>query len=471
MPGGREFIEKVHQHDNNIWLALTDVSFESYEKLNYTTNFIVEQFGSLYNMLRHNTWHPEESDPIPEKQKTVARPPLPAVSVLKSSKPVLSETNKAQNDSISSLSLNVEIPPLETDDPELKRMSDAIIKLTDALNSGNLSSFNLPSLKTLAYGLASLQDRLSSEKDKQSDAVKQAIDKKNKEFKEAIKEFEHSASRVLQLREAELLQAHELALSEQVKESQNHLLEELEAQKAMLERRFNRFVRARVDEERGGRLAQVDRLVAQYTELVALVREYTNSAESLVDLSRISATIDTLKETVMSVAQAIPFHDELNALIKLVQDISTKNSNSPYKATKVAMECIDPSLALSGVASQNELEDRFEYVRHEVRRVSLVPEDGKFASQVQSALLSKLMFEKQGLVQGNDTESILARAYYHLQHHNLDEATRELNQLKGWPRSLPPIGLLKPAVAWKLNKPSKFLALRISYPKLLEPKD
>ena len=36
----------------------------------------------------------------------------------------------------------------------------------------------------------------------------------------------------------------------------------------------------------------------------------------------------------------------------------------------------------------------------------------------------------------NDVESILARVQYYLNENDLDTATRELNQLKGWPKKL-----------------------------------
>jgi len=51
-------------------------------------------------------------------------------------------------------------------------------------------------------------------------------------------------------------------------------------------------------------------------------------------------------------------------------------------------------------------------------------------------VLSKLMFKKNGLAQGNDVESILAKTETYLEESNVDSAAREMNQLSGWARTL-----------------------------------
>ncbi|KAJ2083888.1 hypothetical protein H4R24_000418, partial [Coemansia sp. RSA 988] len=89
-----------------------------------------------------------------------------------------------------------------------------------------------------------------------------------------------------------------------------------------------------------------------------------------------------------------------------------------------------------GILSHAELENRFDSVRKEIRSVSLVPENGNFGSQVLSLALSRVMFEKEGMTDGDDVESVLARTSFLLRHHDLDAAARELNQLKGWPKKL-----------------------------------
>ncbi|KAJ2512930.1 MICOS complex subunit mic60, partial [Coemansia sp. RSA 1937] len=123
-----------------------------------------------------------------------------------------------------------------------------------------------------------------------------------------------------------------------------------------------------------------------------------------------------------------PFASEMSALASA--------ATTDFPATRAAISSISRDVAEHGVPSQVELEDRFETVRKEIRSVSLVPENGNFGSQVLSVALSKVLFEKDGLVEGDDVEAVLSRSGFYLKQHDLDSATRELNQLKGWPKKL-----------------------------------
>jgi mitofilin len=73
-----------------------------------------------------------------------------------------------------------------------------------------------------------------------------------------------------------------------------------------------------------------------------------------------------------------------------------------------------------------------------VRRAALIPEeDSSMISHLLSIVLSSLMFRKKGLVAGDDVESRLARAEHYLHtEKDLESATREINQLTGWPKRL-----------------------------------
>jgi mitofilin len=67
-----------------------------------------------------------------------------------------------------------------------------------------------------------------------------------------------------------------------------------------------------------------------------------------------------------------------------------------------------------------------------VSQVSLVPDQNAgVLSYLASRALSSVRFKRQGLVPGDDVLSVLARAEYYLNEKNLDNATRELNQLNG----------------------------------------
>ena len=76
-------------------------------------------------------------------------------------------------------------------------------------------------------------------------------------------------------------------------------------------------------------------------------------------------------------------------------------------------------------------------VAPKVASVALVPDQNAgVLSHLASQFLTSFSFKKQGLVEGDDVLSVLARAEYYLNEKNLDSATRELNQLKGTARIL-----------------------------------
>jgi len=64
--------------------------------------------------------------------------------------------------------------------------------------------------------------------------------------------------------------------------------------------------------------------------------------------------------------------------------------------------------------------------------VALVPdENAGVLEHLASSILSNFRFKRQGLVEGSDVLSTLARAEYYVGEKDLDGAARELNQLKG----------------------------------------
>ncbi|CAG8560006.1 3581_t:CDS:2, partial [Acaulospora colombiana] len=136
------------------------------------------------------------------------------------------------------------------------------------------------------------------------------------------------------------------------------------------------------------------------------------------------------------VRQAVDMHRRWirEVLERLSVDNVERLDNNEVVTT--VLSTIDDSVAINGVDSISDLSARFLTVKEEVRRASLVPENGGILSHLLSIMLSKIMFRKHGYVDGNDVEAILARVQYHLNENDLDNAARELNQLKGWPKKL-----------------------------------
>jgi len=109
-------------------------------------------------------------------------------------------------------------------------------------------------------------------------------------------------------------------------------------------------------------------------------------------------------------------------------------SDDPVVAAAIAS--INPTAYQRGIPSLAQIVDRFRRVANEVRKASLLPEDAGIASHAASFLLSKFMFKKPGLADGDGVESILTRTENYLEEGNLDEAAREMNTLQGWAKLL-----------------------------------
>ncbi|KAG0229257.1 mitochondrial inner membrane protein Mitofilin [Mortierella sp. GBAus27b] len=196
-----------------------------------------------------------------------------------------------------------------------------------------------------------------------------------------------------------------------------------------MQRRWVREVKVRVENERGGRLARLDQINLR---LRTLERQGIDNAEFLEQSARTHQLWCGIKalEKAYETGERRPFDRELARLKRLAE------TDKDAEVLKAVLASVPESVAAKGVDSVPELIERFEYVAGKVRQASLVPENGGVLAHGMSAVLSKLMFKKHGLVPGNDVEAILARTEFYLVENDLEQAVRELNQLKGWCKRL-----------------------------------
>lgn len=418
VPGANQFMDLVRYHDDSVFMALTEIGFKAYDDVVYTSRFIYTQFSSLLNMLKHNSW----TDPSAASEETASKKrvaPVPS----KKENPSSSGAMPMKN-----IQVAVELPPLDSQNKSVKELSKALSAVVDALNKKGLSPSNVQQIKVLSDALIALDKDLGSLKDEEKKAIEVALTEERVKFEKSLSEFQAASHVALVAREAELIEARDKLLGEAASAADKRIVDELSAQRDLLERRFNRFVRARVSEERGGRLAQLDRVEGQLRQLGQMAQESGELIKQSQAVSRLGVAIAALKGAVVSSPTQKPFASELSSLASV--------ATTDFPATRAAIDSISRDAAEQGIPSMAELEDRFDAVRREIRSVSLVPENGNFGSQVLSVGLSKIMFNKEGLVEGDDVEAVLSRTDYFLQQHNLDMAARELNQLKGWPKKL-----------------------------------
>ncbi|CAK1354966.1 unnamed protein product [Cercospora beticola] len=203
---------------------------------------------------------------------------------------------------------------------------------------------------------------------------------------------------------------------------QNELIE----QEIALQKKFMETVRAKVEEERNGRLSKLDELSSSVAELEKLNSEWNEVVDATLQTQHLQVALEAVRAKLQESDTPTPFINELVAL----KEVSKNND-----VVNAAIASINPAAYQRGIPSSAHLIDRFRRVASEVRKASLLPEDAGVASHAASAVLSKLMFQKKadrGLPEGDDVEATLARTEVLLEEGNLDAAAREMNGLKGW---------------------------------------
>ncbi|KAI7872377.1 mitochondrial inner membrane protein Mitofilin [Spinellus fusiger] len=159
------------------------------------------------------------------------------------------------------------------------------------------------------------------------------------------------------------------------------------------------------------------------------IREETEWNAEALSRSRHLHTLYTLWSALASAVAGDkkPFAQELEALCTTARKLDIGCE---------ALESVPRDVADQGIDGVKDLSYRFEGVAKRIRHAALVPEEGGLGAHIVSRLLSTVMFTKKGLVQGEDVEAILSRTGYYLEKQDLENATRELNQLQGWPKRL-----------------------------------
>ncbi|KAJ2867652.1 hypothetical protein GGI22_001011 [Coemansia erecta] len=436
VPGAKSFMKLTRHHNNSLLMALSDVGYKVCDDLAYTGRFIYDQMSGLVNMLQHNSWHAPGEETTKNagsgRKREAAAPTGPKGSRDGS----FAGGQDEQQQPVSPVAavpanvvqLAVEIPPLASENEAVVALSKSLTAVVSSLNRKGLSPEEFQQLGMLSDALVALDKHLSMLKLEEKQLVENALAEDREKFEKVLAEFQESAHLAFVAREAELIEARDDQLRAAAAAADERVVVELSAQRDLMERRFNRFVRARVDEERGGRLAHLDRVDSQLRQLAQAVQESGNLIRQSRGIAKLGVALAALRGAAVDSKAQTPFASELMALASA--------ATTDFPVTRAAISLIPRDVAEQGIPSQVELEDRFDTVRKEIRSVSLVPENGNIGSQVLSATLSKVMFEKEGLVEGDDVEAVLARTSYYLKDHNLDLATRELNQLRGWPKKL-----------------------------------
>lgn len=246
---------------------------------------------------------------------------------------------------------------------------------------------------------------------------------RNAEVAQFREEFEAEREKLAQAYQekikTELLRAQELA--------EQRLKNELVEQAIELNRKYVHEVKDLVEREREGRLSKLNELTANISELEKLTTGWSNVIDTNLKTQQLQVAVDAVRSTLERSEVPRPFVRELVALKELAAD---------DPVVEAAIASINPTAYQRGIPSTAMIMDRFRRVAGEVRKASLLPENAGIASHAASLVLSKVMFKKDGLAEGDDVESILLRTENLLEEGNVDAAAREMNGLQGWAKIL-----------------------------------
>ncbi|KAI9146246.1 mitochondrial inner membrane protein-domain-containing protein [Paraphysoderma sedebokerense] len=309
----------------------------------------------------------------------------------------------------------------------------------------------------------------------QAESLKQALADQAEKFRHTMSEEKAKLQSDAELETKRLLSELETSHKDELRKREDTFDEKLKtalhSQAKELQSRWNREVKAQLDRERNGRLAKLDHLSLKLKYLEKLVFANAERLYNSYHVHHLFSALQALQTTLFEE----PGHDHIkHSFQKEWQFIRKLSLHDPL--IQSVLDTITENTTKNGIESIPNLHARFtRQIRPEIRKAALMPssetrsvyklasdyirpyfklpklsEEDKltsyqsplppigFVSYTLSSLLSHFLITKPpGLYPNqNDIESILARVEFHLEREDLDSATRELNQLNGWPKEL-----------------------------------
>ena len=322
-------------------------------------------------------------------------------------------------------------------DRSVENLQFAINGVIKAANEYGSSPFFRASLQNAQDEVIALNEKIAVIQREEEHKSHERLEKQSQEYgriqqaqisevNKQVAAYQQQLAEELEQERHRLNQAYSERLAEEVRKveslSEQKLQNKLTEQAIEMQRKLNRSIKAKVEEERGGRLGKLADLQKSVVELKQLSVDSTSFIQERSRLQDLEVALAALK-SVLAEGRPRPFIRELAAVKELAgQD----------ELLKASIDSIDTVAYESGVPTLSQLSDRFRVVADEVRKSALLPEAAGVAGHATSWFMSKVMMQKRGMVSGNDVAAVLARTEAHLEASDLDSATREMNQLSGW---------------------------------------
>lgn len=362
------------------------------------------------------------------------------VADAKSSAPATQQPKDAAKAAPSSKPID-HINVAQATEPVVQNLVKMVNNVITAINASPESAKFKPIVENLKGDLDSAISAIGTLKDQHVHDAETQIKNAHTEFDDAAKELVRRLESQMREQEAHWREEYEKERQTLSEGYRQRLSAELEAaekvfeskrknallqQEISLQKQYMDTVKAKVEEERSGRLSKLDELSTSVSELERLTSEWNSVVDATLQTQHLQIAVEAVKAKVLQSEVPTPFLNELVALKEVSGDDEVVNA---------AIASINPLAYQRGIPSAAHLIDRFRRVASEVRKASLLPEDAGVASHAASAVLSRFMFQKRsdrGFPEGDDVEATLARTEVLLEEGDLDAAAREMNGLKGW---------------------------------------
>ncbi|OTB05689.1 hypothetical protein M426DRAFT_319677 [Hypoxylon sp. CI-4A] len=399
----------------------------------------------------------DKKDAAKPKEKKPTEPPTPAPAAasqaVEKQTPVKAEVTKKDKtdfvapevDEPSRFPPAAPIDPLKVNDADVPVVQDLVKMLNDIITVVNADNADARFSSTIGKAKNEL-DRVGSKiRELKAQVEKEAasqVASKVKDFEGAATELVRRVETAMDAQEREwraefeeemkrIQTAYDSRIRTEIerekKVNEEKLNNQLIEQAVQLKRQFLKDIKARVEEERNGRLGKLEQLSSAVKELESLTTGWNDVVDTNLKTQQLHVAVEAVRASLHDTEHPRPFVRELVAL----KEIATEDP-----VVNAAIGSINPSAYQRGIATPSQLIDRFRRVAFEVRKASLLPEDAGVASHASSWVLSKVLFKKHGLAAGNDVESVLTRTQTYLEEGDLDAAAREMNGLQGWAKTL-----------------------------------
>lgn len=201
-------------------------------------------------------------------------------------------------------------------------------------------------------------------------------------------------------------------------------------------KRFEKMVKEKIDDERDGRLKNLDALNKRLEDLERYSQALEEQAIAANNRGIIQLSLTKLKSLIFASDANTPAKF-LTPYVDKVEQVTAKSNNEVFD---LALKELKPLLAHESnqsILSIPQLLTAWEQLTPELRSASLLPPNAGLLGHIASVVFSKFLMPVKGVKpDGKDIESVIARVNSSLVRGHLDEAVEEVANLKGWSRKL-----------------------------------